>query len=60
MNTSTPYLVRLSGQRIKREEIDRMTTAIVAEARKAGLTWAEIGTALGVSKQAAQQRYGSR
>lgn len=30
----------------------------VVYARKLGRSWAEIGQALGVSKQAAQQRYG--
>lgn len=31
----------------------------VHTARRAGRTWTEIGDTLGVSKQAAQQRYGS-
>lgn len=30
----------------------------VQEARDAGLSWTEVGDTLGVSKQAAQQRYG--
>ncbi|MDV7192608.1 hypothetical protein [Mycolicibacterium fortuitum] len=30
----------------------------VAEARKAGDTWAMVGTALGISRQAAYQRFG--
>jgi hypothetical protein len=30
----------------------------VKAARKAGQTWSDIGTCLGVTKQAAQQRYG--
>jgi len=29
----------------------------VAEARDAGCTWADIGTALGTTRQAAQQRF---
>ena len=32
----------------------------VRRARQAGLSWAEIGTLLGVSKQAMHQRYGRR
>lgn len=30
----------------------------VAEARQAGASWAAIGAQLGISRQAAQQRYG--
>jgi hypothetical protein len=30
----------------------------VAQARKAGIWWEEIGAALGVTEQAAQQRFG--
>lgn len=32
--------------------------AIVTEARAAGHTWQELGDALGVSRQAAQERFG--
>jgi hypothetical protein len=32
----------------------------VAEARRAGHSWAVIGASLGISRQAAQQRFGSR
>jgi hypothetical protein len=32
----------------------------VAEARRAGHSWAVIGVALGTSRQAAQQRFGRR
>jgi hypothetical protein len=44
-------------------EIKSVTTSVVTwqtvqEARAAGSTWAEIGTALGTSRQAAQERYG--
>ena len=31
--------------------------SVIGEARTAGVTWAEIGKALGVTKQAAQQRF---
>ncbi len=36
---------------------DDLVEHFVAEARKAGCSWTQIGTALGVSKQAAQQRF---
>jgi hypothetical protein len=39
------------------ERIDWALLSLVGEARAAGATWADIGTALGVSRQAAQQRF---
>lgn len=38
---------------------DQARRAIVAEARAELYTWEEIGDALGTSRQAAQQRFGS-
>lgn len=38
---------------------DARLADIVASARKNGASWAQVGRAIGVSKQAAQQRYGS-
>ena len=40
------------------ERLDWALLALVGEARSRGLSWAAIGTALGVSRQAAQQRFG--
>jgi hypothetical protein len=39
------------------ERIDWALLSLVGEARATGATWADIGTALGVSRQAAQQRF---
>ncbi|MFQ6226897.1 hypothetical protein [Nocardia sp. NPDC002869] len=39
---------------------DRLLDHVVGRARRAGLSWAEIGTHLGVSRQAAQQRFADR
>ena len=39
---------------------DQVADHFVAEARAAGASWSEIGAALGVSKQAAQQRFSVR
>jgi hypothetical protein len=39
-------------------EIERLTGEWVDKAREAGASWAQIGTALGISRQAAQQRFG--
>jgi hypothetical protein len=40
------------------DEVDRAIGAAVAGLRTAGYSWTEIGTRLGVSRQAAQQRWG--
>lgn len=45
-------LVRLRG------ELDQIETELAAAAIRAGLSWSEIGAALGVSKQAAHRRHG--
>jgi len=39
-------------------EADAALSGAVDRARRDGHTWSQIGTALGVSKQAAQQRFG--
>jgi hypothetical protein len=43
----------------RRAEIESTVTQIVTAARTVGVSWSAIGAALGVSAQAAQQRYGS-
>ena len=55
LDTSTlQQLSRLGGLR---QEIDDAILAAVQEARRQHSTWSEIGAMLGVTKQAAQQRY---
>jgi hypothetical protein len=41
-------------------EIDTATGLAVAGLRARGYSWAEIGTRLGITRQAAQQRWGSQ
>lgn len=43
-----------------RDRTNRELAASVAKAREAGLSWSQIGAELGVSKQAAQQKYGTK
>ncbi len=43
-----------------RRRAEREQDAAVRRARVAGLTWAEIATCLGVSKQAAHRKYRGR
>ncbi len=42
----------------QRNEVDDGLVAAVRAARDAGRSWSEIAAMLGVSKQAAQQKYG--
>lgn len=41
-----------------RRELDRMEFEAVQVVREAGATWEDIGDALGISRQAARQRFG--
>jgi hypothetical protein len=41
------------------EEVDHATTVAVAGLRRVGYSWAEIANRLGITRQAAQQRWGS-
>ena len=56
----TSALRRLAELADRRASIETEITAAVREARAAGGSWSMIGFMLGVSKQAAQQRYGSK
>lgn len=48
---------RLDAARRLREAAEELETAQVEAARKAGVTWIEIGTCYGLTKQGAQQRF---
>jgi uncharacterized protein with PIN domain len=50
--------VALGATASLRDAADRKLFELVGYARDAGASWAEIGAALGVSTQAAHQRYG--
>jgi hypothetical protein len=52
--------VALGATAALRDAADRKLFELVGYAREAGASWAEIGAALGVSTQAAHQRYGRR
>ena len=51
------YLLRRSV--VDRARSERHLVQAVLEARHTGLTWKQISSELGISAQAAQQRYGS-
>lgn len=50
---------RLRPLYLRRFDLEQTIAQVVAEARAEGATWSQIAEALGVSKQAAQQRYGN-
>lgn len=43
-----------------RRESERLQAQLVRRARNSGMSWAEIATELGVSKQAVHRKYGGR
>ena len=51
-------LTEINGLAALSTLIDELIVAQVVEARASGYPWSEIGAALGMTKQAAQQRYG--
>jgi hypothetical protein len=58
-NRKLPALQRLSALTSVRANLDHFVFPLVLDARSQGDSWNDIGMALGVSKQAAQQRYGT-
>jgi len=54
---SLHHIAELAQQR---DQVDSELAASVREARTARRSWSEIGAMLGVSKQAAQRKYGSK
>ena len=56
--TETGSLRTIAELAEQRNEVDNDLAAAVSAARNAGRSWSEIAAMLGVSKQAAQQKYG--
>lgn len=50
----------IAAAALLRDAVDGQLRLFVAQARDEGATWADIGAAIGVTAQAAQQRYGDR
>ena len=57
-NERAPWFTRVAAAQELREQLRRFEPKLAAACRAEGHTWAEIGHALGISAQAAQQRYG--
>ncbi|NUR83649.1 MAG: hypothetical protein HOY71_06135, partial [Nonomuraea sp.] len=53
-------LLALRATTALRREIERLEAVQVRRARVAGLAWAHIADAIGVSKQAVHKKYGRR
>jgi hypothetical protein len=51
------YVLRRAA--LARARGERQVTEAVGAARRAGMSWKKIGATLGISAQAAQQRYGA-
>jgi predicted ATP-dependent protease len=58
--TDTEALRTIAELAERRDEVESELTKAVRSARQAHRSWSEIGTMLGVSKQAAQRKYGSK
>ena len=52
-----PVSQRLEAAQRLRQASEALVAELVAEARKEGVTWSDIGDTLGVSTQAAHQKY---
>lgn len=52
-------LTRLDAVRWAREQVEHLEADAVRAARESGATWKDIGTIYGLTKQGAQQRFGS-
>jgi hypothetical protein len=57
VEAATDPLVALAAARRAREAAEALERALVAEVRRRGGTWSQIGIAYGTTKQAAQQRF---
>jgi hypothetical protein len=61
LKTAETQALRTIAQLVdQRNELDEQLTEAVISARQSRRSWSEIGTMLGVSKQAAQRKYSSR
>ena len=60
MSTPDATLDEIQQARTDIRNHTRGITRDVAKCRDAGCTWEQIGDALGITKQAAQQRYGHK
>ena len=50
-------LIALRALAVRAREVERLTALAIEDCRIEGVRWAEIGEALGISRQAAQQRF---
>jgi len=58
LSTGGPALRQLATIPERRAALEAEARKLVAEARAAGVSWPQIGAALGTTKQAANERYG--
>lgn len=58
MAEPTPTLRAVAEYRDQAQRVDQKLRSLVAQARAEGASWEQVGHALGITKQAAQQRFG--
>ena len=58
--TQVVAVQRLQALELERRDLERQLDELVLKSRRAGMPWAAIGWALGVSGQAVSQRFGKR
>lgn len=58
-HTPSDYLAKVVAARALRDELDKLEMAAAQEARKLGVSWADLGTAAGITRASAQSRYGA-
>ena len=57
---SVDYLAELSRLKAVRGEVDGLIVKAVKGARRNGISWYKIGPALGITRQAATERFGDK
>jgi hypothetical protein len=58
--TTEQGLARLAALRAEQHQLERLVEQEVARLVRLGVGWGDVGRALGVSRQGARQRFGSR
>lgn len=58
-HSSSDYLAKIAAARALRDELDKLEMRAAQQARGLGASWADLGTAAGITRASAQSRYGA-